>query len=87
MLEQVGDPLGVFDVRFSSGNRLDMRRIDQQEFHLSFQNIPDRLPKHPRRLHGDRLTLVGFEPIAQAVEILQHGAEGLDLASRTPCAV
>jgi len=42
---------------------------------------------HARRLHGHRLALLGFQPLPEPVEILQHGAKGLDLASRTPCAV
>ena len=34
---------------------------------------------HARRLHGHRLALFGFKPLPEPVEILQHGAEGLDL--------
>jgi hypothetical protein len=79
MLQQVSNPLSIFDVRFPSRYRFDMLCINQEELHLLlFQHIPDGLPKHPRRLHGYRLALLGFEPITQAVEILQHCAERLD---------
>jgi hypothetical protein len=36
MLQQVSDPLGVFYVRLSSRDGLDMLRIDHQQFKTAF---------------------------------------------------
>ena len=69
--------------------------VDEQQIRIVIRVSPTSLPSssddassdwqdwgrrvHSRRLHGHRLALLGFEPIPEPVEILQHGAKGLDL--------
>jgi len=37
MLEQISNPLRIFDVRFASWNSFDMLGIDDQQLKMSFQ--------------------------------------------------
>ena len=79
MLEQVGDPFGIFDIRFPSRNCLDMLGVAQQKLHLSFQDVPNTLPIDTCTLHSHGLAALSFEPISQPQEIRHHRAERLDL--------
>ena len=45
MTEQVGYPLGIFDIGLATRDRLDVLGVDHQQFELSLQQVVDRLPK------------------------------------------
>jgi hypothetical protein len=80
MLEQIGNPLGVFDIRFPPRNSLDMLRLAKQQFHpFPLQHIPDTLPIDTSTFHRHGLATLNCEPVAEPEEIRDHGAEHLDL--------
>jgi hypothetical protein len=60
---------------FAAWYRFDVLRIDQHERELFLQYIPNRLPLHPRRLHGHHLTVIAFEPVAQTVQFAKPRAK------------
>ena len=47
MLEQVGNPLGVFDIRLAPRYCFDMVRVHHQDFQVAFQDIEDGFPEIP----------------------------------------
>ncbi len=47
MVQQVSDPLGVFDIRLPSRHSFDMLGIDHQHFKTAFQQVEHRLPIDP----------------------------------------
>jgi len=65
MSQQVGDPLGVFDIRLPSRHGFDMLSIDYQQFKTAFQQVEYRFPIHPGCLEGDMGTSLFFKPIAE----------------------
>jgi hypothetical protein len=51
---QIGNPHGVVDVRLAAGDVLEVGGIRHNEIEITVaQNVPDRLPIDPGRLHGD----------------------------------
>ena len=77
MLEQIGNPLGVFDIRFPPRNSLDMLRIAKQQFHpFPLQHVPDTLPIDTSPFHRHGLATLNFEPVAEPEEIRDHGCAG-----------
>jgi hypothetical protein len=77
VLEQIGNPFGIFRVRFATRNRFDVLRIDQDDLQMVFQDIENRSPEHAGRFHGHLLAVLLDQPIAQSHEIGSHGAERL----------
>jgi hypothetical protein len=50
--------------------------IHQEHFHpVLFQNVVERNPVHPGRLHGDRIHSAALEPFRQPPQILGKAAE------------
>src|SRR3712207_6996829 len=45
-----------FDISLAARNGFDMAGIDENDFHLAFENIEDRLPIPPRRFNCDMST-------------------------------
>jgi hypothetical protein len=46
--QQIGQPLGIFDIRLATRHSLDVARVGYQEVHARvFQHVVDRLPKPP----------------------------------------
>jgi hypothetical protein len=66
MAQQVGQPFTVFDVRFSTRDRFDVLRIDQQEGTPLLQHVEDRTPEYARTLHSDVRYLVEAQPVPQS---------------------
>jgi hypothetical protein len=52
MLEQVGDPLGILDIRLAPRHGLDVRGSDDQHLKLVFEDVVDGLPIDAGTLHG-----------------------------------
>jgi hypothetical protein len=44
MAQQLGNPDGIFHIRFASWHGLNMLRIDHEEFALTFEQVVDRAP-------------------------------------------
>ena len=70
MLQQVSDPLGVFDIRLPSRHSFDMLGIDHQHFKTAFQQVEHRLPIYPGGLEGHLRTALFFEPITELQQLL-----------------
>jgi hypothetical protein len=84
MAQQVGDPLGVFDVGLAPWDRLDVLRIDDQHLEAAFQQVVDRLPKHSRGFHCHLGAARRCQPIAERQQIVRHRAERADLLGGQP---
>ena len=65
VLQQVGNPLGIFDIGLAPGDRFDLLRIDHEHFKVACQQIKHRFPIHSRGLEGDMRTALLFEPIRE----------------------
>ena len=53
MLQELGQPGGIFDVRVASRYRFDVLRIDQQDLKRPFEHVEDRFPIVAGTLHRD----------------------------------
>jgi len=77
---QLLEPLAVEDVGLASGNSPDVPGIDQQHFDPAFfEDLVERDPVDPGRLHGHRLDPTRLEPVGQREELVR---EALELAHR-----
>jgi hypothetical protein len=63
VLEQLGDPLAVLDVGLAAGDLLDVRRVDQPDREAVLEDVEDRLPVDPGRLHGHVGDRLGRQPV------------------------
>jgi hypothetical protein len=74
-------PLAVGDIRLAAGHVLDVARVD--EAHLQspcLENLQERDPEHPGRLHRDRADATRLKPVGQGIEILRERLELPDRA-------
>ena len=76
MLQQLGQPFAVSDIRLPAGDVLDVLRIDQQQLEVAFQQVVDRLPVDARGLHGDVGDPGLGQPVRQSQQLFGHRAEG-----------
>ena len=53
MRQQLGDPLGAFDVGLAPRQGLDVRRVEQPDLEGTFEQVEDRLPELARALEAD----------------------------------
>ena len=68
VLVQLLEPLRIIDIGLAPRNVPGVPRIDEQHLEPAlFQNLVDRNPVDPRRLHGDGADADGLEPIRQRV--------------------
>src|SRR2546421_123614 len=51
MPQKISDPFSIFDIRFPPWYRFDMLSIDQEQFHMSLQQVVDGFPEDPGTLH------------------------------------
>ena len=72
MLKQLGNPLAVLNIRLTSGYVLDVLGINQQQIELPFENVPDRLPVHAGRLHGNVSHFQPVKPASQLLQVVRH---------------
>ena len=82
---QILQPLAVGNIRLPTRHVLHVARVD--EAHLEptrLENLKERDPEHPRRLHRHRAHATRLEPVCQRVEIL---GERLKLPDRSGIAV
>src|SRR5436309_1917745 len=74
--QQVGDPRGVIHVALAAGNVADVPGVGEDQLEVALEHMPDRLPVHPARLHGDVRTAVGREPVAEREHLGRRCTEG-----------
>ena len=77
--QQVGDPSGIADVALAAGDVADVHGVGEDELEVATEHMPDRLPVHAARLHGDVGAAVGREPVAEGQQVLRGGPECADL--------
>ena len=82
MRQQIGQPSRIVDVRLAAGDVLHMGRVRQQQFEFAVaENMPDRLPVHPGRLHDDVGAALRGQPFRQLEKRLRRRLERAHLAS------
>jgi len=85
MPQQVGDPLAILHVRLPSGDRLHMLRVHQQDGPpVLLEQVVDRSPVDPSRLHSEVRDAGAAEPVGQRQQISGHRAEGADPPPHRP---
>jgi hypothetical protein len=77
--EQVGDPHGIVHVGLATRHVADVLGVLEHELEIGFQRVPDRLPAHPGRLHGDVGAAVAPEPVGQRQKLTRGRTEGANL--------
>src|SRR6266487_3811992 len=76
MLQQIGKPLGVFDIGFASWHRFQMLGIGDNQLTEAEQTLIHWSPIHPRTFHGDVGATSLDEPVAHADQFTRGSAEG-----------
>ena len=75
VLQQIGDPFGVFDVRLAAWNGFQMLSIHQKHLQMAFQHVKDGFPVACRAFHSDMGDSQGFKPITQQQQVRCHRAK------------
>ena len=75
VLEEVGNPLGVFAVRLLAPNCLGVLGVGEGKSDLLLEDGPDRDPVLAGRLHAGDGTILGDEPVPEPDEVRMHGRE------------
>ena len=60
---QVGDPLAVSDIGLSSGNRLDVGCIHDEQGECTFEDRVDGSPENAGAFHGHMGNCMGAQPV------------------------
>ena len=84
VLQQLRYPFTVFDIRLATRHHLEMARIDQQQVHMAFEDVPHRLPIHSRRFHRHMAHLPLVQPLKQRQQLRGRCREGFDLFFNLP---
>ena len=88
VLQQLSQPRRVFDVGFATREDLHVAGVHQHELEaLLFEDIPDRLPILPGRLHHDVRHGLLFEPAGELFEVRGERGVRADLAASPARAV
>ena len=82
---QIAQPVAIAHVALVARQVLHVRRIGQHQLPLAVvQDVPHRLPVHPRRLHHDVGHVMAIQPFAQRQKIGRRRLEGSNLLLDTP---
>ena len=84
MAQQIGQPLGILDIRLAARDRLGVVRIDDEDLALLLEQVEDRTPIRARRLHDHRPAVLSSQPIGERQQIVRHGAVGAYLLVDRP---
>ena len=86
MLDQLGDPDGVGDVGLAAGDVAQVAGVEEPAFDVVLEEVEDRLPVDPGRLHPDQGHPMSDQPVAQGQQVPGRGPElmalGLPLSVR-----
>jgi hypothetical protein len=73
------EPLAIADVALSTRHVLHVPGIHKHYFQPScFENLVERKPVDPRRLHGYGCDSASDQPVGQAVQVAGEGLENTD---------
>ena len=73
--EHVGNPRRIIHVTFATRHAADLEGIGKNQLEMALEHMPNRLPVHARRFHGDMGALVRCEPVGQRQQIGSRRAE------------
>src|SRR6266851_37814 len=78
MTEQIGNPLGIFDVGFAAWHGLQVLRVDDQQGErlALLQDVVDRLPVDPSGFHRYVGAATLDQPLAQGFQVGCHRPKG-----------
>jgi hypothetical protein len=75
MSEQLRYPLAVHHVGLAARHRLDVLSVSKHHMKVLFEHVPDRLPIHASRLHGNMPDIQAPEPLSQLTEVSRGANE------------
>lgn len=75
VLDQLGDPLRVFDVGLASRDGLEVPGIEQPALQRVFEQVEHRFPVVPGRFHPRDLDTFAEQPVAQREHLIGHRRE------------
>jgi hypothetical protein len=78
-LQQVRNPLAVFDVALAAGHLLQLARVYQQQHKTLFQQVLHRLPQYSSGFHGDVGHALCCQPLRHPQYVSGHRPKGLNL--------
>src|SRR5579859_3822534 len=74
--KQIGDPLGILDVRLAAWHRLHVAGVDHHQLDaLTFQEVVHRLPVDPGALHRQARDPLLLEPVQELQQLPGDGPE------------
>jgi hypothetical protein len=82
--QQLGDPLGVFDVRLAARHGLEVRRVEQPDRAGAFEQIKDRLAKLAGAFEADMRAAALSQPVGQPQQLAGGRAKRLRLGQARP---
>jgi len=81
MSEKVGEPHGVAHVALAARHVLDVAGVGQHQLEVAVaEDVPDRLPVHAGRLHGDVPASLRGQPVRELEQVPGGRPEGAHLA-------
>lgn len=81
MGDEVGEPSRVIDVGLAARGASDVFGIGEHQHEIAvIEDIPDRLPVDPCRLHGDVRDAEQCQPLRKVEKVAGRGLERADLA-------
>src|SRR5438552_15640174 len=79
MPQQTGQPLTILVTLLISRPHPHVLRVGQNQFNLTFQNVPNRLPICSCAFHHRHITVCLFEPFRELLQFRTHRSESTDL--------
>jgi hypothetical protein len=84
MPQEVGNPFRVAHIRLAARHCLYVASIDHEQFEGAFQQVINRFPKDPGRLHRHMRAGRGIQPLGQCEQVSRHRAKRPHLLLHRP---
>ena len=82
MSEQLRNPLAIHHIGLAARDRLDVLSVSKHHLKVLFEYVPDRLPIHAGRLHGNMPDAKAPEPLSQLTQVLRGAAKAAQMLLR-----
>ena len=79
MLQQFGDPLGIFHIAFAPRYEFDVLGVDQQHLKVPLEEIEHGFPVHPGRFHRYVRHAPHPQPVCQPQQLGRRRPKGAHL--------
>ena len=79
VFKHLGDPLTVAAISLCARDLLAVRRIDQEDFHLTFAQVEDGFAVNACRFHRHHRAAVGLQPVMHRQQLRGGSSIGADL--------